>query len=249
MEPVCFVQRLGIVPYQQARALEERLAADVAAGLRPPTLLLLQHPHTFTLGRRASRDHLLWDETERQRRGVELYEVDRGGDVTYHGPGQLVGYPVMRLAPPGWASARIPQADFIGYIRRLESALIVTLAGFGIAAGQIPGKTGVWVLPDALSHCRRCDPAQRSDPVKIASIGVRVDAGGVSRHGFALNVDPDPDYWQGIVPCGLEGVSMAAMSDFLDPPPAMGAVMDAITSAFGATFGLRMAEEELSPPV
>lgn len=219
---------LGQVDYRAAWNLQNRLAVEIAGGTQAPVLLLLEHPHTFTIGRRGGRDHVLWDETKRTQAGVELVEVDRGGDITYHGPGQLVGYPLLRLAVPGWQGERLPQADFIGYIRRLEEVLIQTLAEFTIQAERRAGLTGAWVDMDR--------PAAR--PGKIASIGVKVDAKGISRHGFALNVAPQMEYWQGIVACGLDGVSMAAMADLLTPPPSMHQVVQQTALSFGNVFGV-----------
>lgn len=235
-----------MVPYEEAWRLQEGLAAQIAAGDRPPALLLLQHPHTYTFGRRGKLENLVWDEAEIQRRGVSVHWVDRGGDVTYHGPGQLVGYPLLPLAPGGLSSRspdgspRLPQADYVGYLRRLERMLIGALAHLGLAAGQIEGLTGVWIQPGAVSHCRTCPPELRQAPAKIAAIGVKVDARGISMHGFALNVDPDMEYWQGIIGCGLKDTPVASLAQLLDPPPEMGQVEQAVIQAFGAEFGYTM---------
>lgn len=223
----------------QAWHQQEALAAEVAEGRRPPTLLLLQHPHTYTFGRRGHEENLLWQAAELSRRQVEVHWVDRGGDVTYHGPGQLVGYPLLPLGKLE-ASGRLPQADYVGFIRRLEATVILTLEEFGLVSGQIRGMTGVWLQPDVASRCPRCPPAARHAPSKIASIGVKVDAHGVSRHGFALNVDPDMAYWEGIVACGLVGYPAVSLAELLDPAPKMAAVEDAIQAAFGEVFAMRM---------
>jgi lipoyl(octanoyl) transferase len=253
MENTCEVLQLGIVPYEEAWRLQEKLAAEIAAEERPATLLLLEHPHTYTFGRRGKPENLLWDEAERARRGIEVHWVDRGGDVTYHGPGQLVGYPLLSLAPGGLSASRtnsnprLPQADYVGYVRRLEQTLIITLAQLGLAAGQIEGLTGVWVQPDALSHCQACPPEMRVKPAKVAAIGVKVNARGVSMHGFALNVNPDMDYWQGIVGCGLKDYAVASLAQLLDPPPDMDTVMKAVITAFGDVFGYRMRTSRIIP--
>lgn len=231
---------LGLVPYDDGWRIQNQMAAEIAAGQRSPTLLLLEHPHVYTIGRRGGENNLLWDEAQRAARGVTLREVDRGGDVTYHGPGQLVGYPLIPLAPKGWAGERLPQADYVGYVRRLEQVLINALARLGVVSGQRSGLTGVWVPADVWARCPRCDPAQKPEPVKIASIGVKVDVNGVSRHGFALNVATDPLYWQGIVPCGLQQVRMADLSDLLDPVPDMAVVRDAVVEAFESVFQCSM---------
>lgn len=226
---ICRVQRLGMVSHQRAWAYQNQLAAQVAGGVAHETLLLLEHPHTYTLGSRANERHLLWDEATLERQGVEVHRVDRGGDITYHGPGQIVGYPILRLAPIGWHGNRLPQADYVGYIRKLEAVLIRTLAHFAIKGLRVEGKTGVWVQP----HLGQ-------SPRKIASIGVKVDARGISRHGFALNVSPEMIYWEGIVPCGLEGVRMTSMAQIAGKAPGLFSVMDHIVQGFGAVFGMQM---------
>lgn len=242
-KPICEVHLLGTVPYRPAWDLQAQTAADVARGERPPTLFLLEHPHTFTFGRRGHAENLLWDEAECARRGVEIHWVDRGGDVTYHGPGQLVGYPIIPLTLPfsrpftsgdGGGGVR---ADYTAYLRKLEKALIKTLAELGIVAGQIPGMTGVWVQPDVASRCPHCPPASKKTPSKIAAIGVKVDAKGVTRHGFALNVQTDREYWNGIVGCGLEGYPIINLADLLATPPDMARVQEKFIQAFAAVFG------------
>lgn len=238
IEGVCEVHWLGRMDYSRAWQLQAEMAAEIVAGNRPATLLLLEHPHTYTIGRRGNLEHLLWDEAEREARGVAVFEVDRGGSITYHGPGQLVGYPLLPLAAPGWQGERLPQADFVGYIRNLERALILALARFGIPGTQRPGLSGVWVLADDLIRCPRCAPRLKPAPGKIASIGIKVDARGVSRHGFALNVNPDMSYWEGIIACGLDGVQMLAMADLLHEPPALDVAAEAVAAAFGEVFNL-----------
>ncbi len=227
---------LGPVEYDEAWRLQEQMAQEIAAGKRPPTLLLLEHPHVYTLGRRGHEENILWGEAERAQRGVQLRSVDRGGDVTYHGPGQLVGYPLLPLAPKGWTGELLPQADYVGYVRNLEKVIIFALARFGVVAGQLPGLPGVWVAADVWARCPRCDPRLKPAPAKIASIGVKVDVQGVSRHGFALNVATDPLYWEGIIPCGLAQVQMANLADFVDPPPEMEQVREAVINAFEEVF-------------
>jgi len=237
----CLVRWLGILPYQEAWDLQNQIAAGVAQGTESPTLLLLEHPHTYTFGRRANAHNLLWGPEELAKRGVEVHWVDRGGDVTYHGPGQLVGYPILPLAPVrGWQGDRLPQADYVGYVRRLEDVIIQAVSTFGLATGQVKGSTGVWIQPEVYQRCLRCDPALRVSPAKLASIGVKVDVHGVSRHGFALNVDPDPEYWSGIIPCGLEQVAMVSLADFLQPVPGMETIVERVSAAFGDIFGYQM---------
>jgi lipoyl(octanoyl) transferase len=237
---VCEVRRLGTVGYAQAWELQKDLAAQRAAGAIPDTLLLLEHPHTYTFGRSGHAENLLLDEAQLRARGVELHWVDRGGDVTYHGPGQLVGYPIMQLGTVSAADGRLPRADYVGYVRRLEDALVRSLIPFGLIAGQFKGLTGVWIQPDMASRCVHCPPAARKAPSKIAAIGVKVDARGVSQHGFALNVNPDMDYWNGIVGCGLKDHVSISLADLLPEPPPMVAVMDAVEAAFGRVFEREM---------
>lgn len=228
---------LGSIDYDVAWQLQNDLAAAIAAGKQPPTLLLLEHPHVYTLGRQAQAENVLWDEAQRVSRQITLRSVDRGGDVTYHGPGQLVGYPLLPLAPAGWTGGeRLPQADYVGYVRRLEKMLIFALARLGVVAGQREGLTGVWVAADVWARCPRCDPRVKPAPAKIASIGVKVDVQGISRHGFALNIATDPLYWEGIVPCGIDQVQMANLADLLDPPPGMTQVREAVVAAFEEVF-------------
>ncbi len=225
MTEICRVHRLGRIDYLQAWELQNRLAEEIARGARPPSLLLLEHPHTYTFGRRGQVENLLWDETELEARGVNLHWVDRGGDITYHGPGQLVGYPLLPLAiqglRPDVKNNAIPQVDYIGYLRRLEEVLIRSLAALDVPAQRIAGLTGVWIQPQAgLDAANR--PFEKPQPAgKIAAIGVKVDAHGVTRHGFALNIDTDPEYWQGIIACGIIDHPVVNLSDLIIPAPAL----------------------------
>lgn len=245
MSLICEVHDLGLAPYDDAWALQDRLAADIAIGRHPATLLLLEHPHVYTFGRRGQEQNLLLDEKQLKERGLTIRWVDRGGDVTYHGPGQLVGYPLIPLGRLD-QNARLPAADFTGYLRGLEKTLIAALADLGVAAGQVPGLTGVWIQPDVYSRCPRCRPEDRQKPAKIAAIGVKVDAKGITRHGFALNVDPDMSYFDGIRPCGLTE-PVASLADVLVPVPAMAEVKRAVTGAFGGIFGFEMTRQDNFP--
>jgi lipoate-protein ligase B len=219
-----YLLRLGMMDYAEAWALQRRLAQARAGGRIPDSLILLQHPPTYTLGRSGRMEHLLMGEAERREKGVRVYEVDRGGDVTYHGPGQLIGYPIMYLGRPG-ANGHLPQVDYVEYLRRIEEVLIRALAAWGIAAQRSPGYTGVWV--------------QAEEPVKVAAIGVKVDGRGISQHGFALNVDPDLVYFDGIVPCGISDRAVTSMARLLVPPPALDAVATTVAQKFSEVFGLR----------
>jgi lipoyl(octanoyl) transferase len=234
---------LGLIEYEQAWKLQDQYAAEIAEGKRSPTLLLLEHPHVYTFGRRGKQENLLWGESQLKEKGIAIHWVDRGGDVTYHGPGQLVGYPLMPLRPLRPLSqsraednTRIPDADYVGYVRKLEETLIVALARLGLAAGQRPGLTGVWIQADVHSRCPRCKPEDRQKPAKIAAIGVKVDARGVSRHGFALNVNPDMDYWDGIIACGLQNEPIVSLADLFESPPSMERVKQEVVTAFSKIF-------------
>jgi len=237
---------LGLIEYERAWKLQDKYADEIAQGIRPPTLLLLEHPHVYTFGRKGQAENLLWGEEQLKQKGIETYWVDRGGDVTYHGPGQLVGYPLLPLSLPspsgrgagGEGESRIPQADYVGYVRKLEKTLITALARLGLAAGQRPGKTGVWIQADVHSRCLRCKPEDRKKPAKIAAIGVKVDARGISRHGFALNVNPDMEYWDGIIACGLQDEPIVSLADLLFPVPSMERVKQEVVTAFGEIFEL-----------
>jgi lipoate-protein ligase B len=243
----CEVIHLGTdVPFQQAWDLQNDLAAHIAAGEHDPVLLLLEHSHVYTFGRQGEEDNLLWDQARLDQQGIDVHWIDRGGDVTYHGPGQLVGYPLLPLGVGKMSvdaetgKARMPKMDYVGYIRDLEKVLIKTLFEFGIAGAQIPGQTGVWVQPDVLSRCVHCPPEIKQSPAKIASIGVKVDSRGVSRHGFALNIDPDMAYWKGILACGLENQNKVSMANMLQPTPAVNDVADTLVAMFGRVFGYSM---------
>jgi lipoyl(octanoyl) transferase len=235
---------LGLVEYERAWKLQEEYAREIAEGKRPPTLLLLEHPHVYTFGRRGKQENLLWGEAQLKEKGIAIHWVDRGGDVTYHGPGQLVGYPLLPLGGvqslQTLNAARIPQADYVGYIRKLEQTLIVSLARLGLAAGQRSGLTGVWIQADVHSRCPRCKPEDRRKPAKIAAIGVKVDARGISRHGFALNVNPDMEYWEGIIACGLQDEPVVSLADLFPEPPAMDRVKQEVVTAFGEIFSYEM---------
>lgn len=246
MTKICWVHKLGIIPYQEAWDLQEKLAGEISGGNRPPTLLLLEHPHTYTFGRSGKTENLLWDEDKLKDKGIDVIWVDRGGDITYHGPGQLVGYPLLPLGAPSFQaerkrdSAHIPKADYIDYLRKLEVTLIAALANLGVPGGQFTGKTGVWIHPPTTTA--RGDESYMTSllPSKIASIGVKVDARGVTRHGFALNVKPDMSYWEGIIGCGLAGYRETSLSELLSPAPNFKTVVHSVITAFGEEFDYTM---------
>ncbi|WKZ36863.1 MAG: lipoyl(octanoyl) transferase LipB [Anaerolineales bacterium] len=225
---------LGLIDYERAWKLQDEYAAEIAVGKRPPTLLLLEHPHVYTFGRKGRAGNLLWNEEQLKQKGISIHWVDRGGDVTYHGPGQLVGYPLLPLGKVN-TDNKLPEADYVGYVRKLEKMLIGALMQFGVAAGQRSGLTGVWIQADVHSRCPRCKPEDKKKPAKIAAIGVKVDARGISRHGFALNVKPDMEYWDGIIACGLNE-PLVSLADLLDPGPSVEQAKERIISSFHQIF-------------
>ncbi len=222
--PPLLVARLGTVDYLRAWQLQRELAPLVSTRELPDVLLLLDHPHTYTIGRAGTREHLLVDDATLARLGAVAYDVDRGGDITYHGPGQLVGYPLLRVE-------RFDR-DIHGYLRRLEAALIAALGELGIVAGRVPGYTGVWVRVP--SGCE-----------KVAAIGVKL-ARHVTQHGFALNVATDPAYWANIIPCGIRDRGVTSIDRLLalrgNPVPPLEAVADLVLAHVAREFRLRPIE-------
>lgn len=178
---------LGRVPYEEATRLQEHLVESVRRGEAGDTVLLLTHPPVITLGRGAHAENVVIQDDERERRGIGLHEAGRGGDVTYHGPGQLVGYPILALRPD--------RRDAHRYLRDLEEGLIGTAAAFGVAATRVAGLTGVWV-----------------GDAKLAAMGVRIGTGWVTSHGFALNVGFDLSGFDAIVPCGIRGKAVTSLA-------------------------------------
>jgi lipoyl(octanoyl) transferase len=244
----CVVESLGLVEYETAWRLQDQYAAEIAAGVRLPTLLLLEHPHTYTFGRLGKIENLLWDQAELARREIKIQWVDRGGDVTYHGPGQLVGYPLLPLATGGLIpesaenNLRLPKADYVGYVRKLEKTLILSLADLGVEGLQIKGLTGVWVRLKNHSSGSLATSQTGEALAKIAAIGIKVDAKGISRHGFAFNIAPDMDYWNGIIGCGLREHSSTCLAELVSPTPSIEETAAALVSKFGHIFGYEMVE-------
>jgi lipoate-protein ligase B len=211
------VRRLGTVPYAAGLELQQTLVQQRRSG-STDTLLLLEHPHVITLGSDARGAHVLADEDERRLLGIEMFETGRGGDVTYHGPGQLVGYPILHLEPD--------RRDLHRYLRDLEEVLIAVAASFGVTAYRRDGLTGVW-----------------TDGGKLAAIGVRVSSGWITSHGFALNVSTDLRYFDAIVPCGIQGAQVTSLARELDRAVVMEEVQDSVVAAFGARFERAVAAE------
>lgn len=197
------VLRLGLVDYEEAWARQRELHAAVVEGTGPDTLLLLEHPPVYTAGKRT-------EPHERPFDGTPVIDVDRGGKITWHGPGQLVGYPIVRLPDP---------VDVVAYVRRMEGALIDVCAGLGLATDRVEGRSGVWVRADE----RGCDR-------KIAAIGVRV-ARGVTMHGFALNCNPDMSAFGNMIPCGIPDAGVTSLSAELRRDVPVAEVVDAVEAA------------------
>jgi lipoyl(octanoyl) transferase len=210
------VKRLGLIGYERALDLQRELVDGRKRGEIPDQLLLLEHPDVITLGvkTRNDRTHVLESDASLAEKGIALFETGRGGDVTYHGPGQLVGYPILDLNPH--------RRDVHRYVRDLEETLIQAVATFGIAAGQVPGLTGIWVdTPDGQS--------------KLAAIGVRISR-WVTSHGFALNVNTDLSRFGLIVPCGIADKGVTSMERLLGRRLPMDEVAHAVEQAFTAVF-------------
>jgi lipoyl(octanoyl) transferase len=211
-DAVVWCVRLGVVPYLEALALQKRLEAARQEGRIPDVLLLLEHPPTYTRGRRSTPDELPMGEAWYRAQGIEVLDSDRGGRVTYHGPGQLVGYPVVSLRPYG--------DDVHEYIRRMERLVVAVLATYGIAAGPVDGLTGVWTAEER----------------KIGSIGIHVSR-GVTTHGFAVNVNNDLQPFEWIVPCGIDHCRMSSVARELDAAQDMDAFADRVRTEFGRVYG------------
>ena len=209
----CRIIRAGLVPYRAAWERQVEIAQHVRDGSSPETLLLLEHPHTYTRGRLAPDSDLLERPQSLAARGIDVVETDRGGLITYHGPGQLVAYPIVRLkgrGGPHW------------YVRTLEQVIVNSLAYFGLMAATVDGLTGVWTKDG-----RR----------KVAAIGVKI-SGGVAYHGFAINVDPDLRMFDNIVPCGIADREVTSLAAELDHLPSMNAVANIVGTRFCQDFGL-----------
>jgi lipoyl(octanoyl) transferase len=205
------VRKLGRLAYDRGLELQAQLVAQRQQGEIPDTLLLLEHDPVFTLGRNARAEHVLRSAEALRQRGFGVFETGRGGDVTYHGPGQVVGYPILDLSPD--------RQDVHRYVRDLEEAMIRACADFGVAAGRVAGLTGTWVGGE-----------------KIGAIGVRI-ARWVTSHGFALNVGTDLSPFDLIVPCGIRGHGVTSLERLLGRPVPTGAVMDRLADHLAEVLG------------
>jgi lipoyl(octanoyl) transferase len=231
MNPEVWCVRMGQVPYEEAGAAQERLAAVRHAGDIPDVLLLLEHPPVYTKGKRTKEGELPMGEDWYRMQGIEVTETDRGGSVTYHGPGQLVGYPIVSLKPYG--------DDVHDYVHRMEQVMIESLGDFGVGAAVVQDLTGVWageVLPPMGANADDVRPQVLSGELrKIGSIGVHVSR-GVTTHGFAVNVNNDLQPFEWIVPCGIDGCRMTSLCRELGDQQEMSAVMDKATERFGSIY-------------
>jgi len=220
---VCEISFLGLTPYDEAHALQRDLVERRQRDEIPDQFLLLEHPHVITLGRAANRANILADDETRVRFGVELFETGRGGDVTYHGPGQLVGYPIIKL-PPG-------RQDIRRYVSDIQEVLIRAARDFGVEAEPRGGDfVGVWVGEE-----------------KLAAIGVRISR-WVTMHGFAFNLTTDLNYFQLIVPCGIRGHGVTSLQKLLGRPVEIGEVARSVARHFGEVFNREMSYEK-NPPL
>lgn len=210
--PALWCAQIGLVPYPEALALQKRLEAARQHGRVPDVLLLLEHPPTYTRGRRSTPAELPMGESWYRDQGIEIFATDRGGRVTYHGPGQIVAYPVVSLRPYG--------DDVHEYIRRMERVVVSVLASYGVEAATVAGLTGVWT------------PERR----KIGSIGVHVSR-GVTTHGFAVNVNNDLQPFEWIVPCGIDDCRMTSVSRELRREQDMAELSDRLCAEFGRVYG------------
>jgi lipoyl(octanoyl) transferase len=204
--------RAGTIPYEEARGLQKRIESARQGGRIPDVLLLLEHPPVYTKGRRTTADELPMGENWYRRQGIEVVETDRGGRVTYHGPGQLVGYPIVSL--------RLYGDDVHEYVRRMERLIVASLGDWGVEAEVVEGLTGVWT------------PERR----KIGSIGVHVSR-GVTTHGFAINVNNDLQPFEWVVPCGIEACRMTSLSRELGAEQDLDAFARTVRDRFGEVYG------------
>jgi lipoyl(octanoyl) transferase len=208
------VEQFGILDYPEALQLQRERVAQRKAGEIPDTLLLLEHPHIYTLGRNGKHEHMLATPEFLRSIGTRVFETDRGGDITYHGPGQLVGYPILDLTQH--------RRDLGWYMRSLEQVFIDVAAQFGIAVGRLPSATGVWV-----------------GDAKLVAMGVHVSR-WVTSHGFAFNVNTDLKYFDWIIPCGLRDKGVTSLAQCLGRPVPMDIVIECVVEHFAKVFGLEM---------
>jgi lipoyl(octanoyl) transferase len=215
---ICQVELPGVVGYEDGLYLQRDRVVARKAGAIPDTLLLLEHPPVYTLGRNANRENILFSPERLRRLGAQVFETDRGGDVTFHGPGQLVGYPIFDLTHH--------KRDLAWYMHSLEEVFIRVAAEFGIQAERVVGARGVWVGND-----------------KLVAMGVHVSR-WVTSHGFAFNVNTDLRFFDWIVPCGLHGKGVISLHKLLGRPVFMDSATDHVIRQFGTVFGIEMKSPE-----
>jgi len=220
---------LGRVPFEEALDLQRRLLEERVRGEAADTVLLLEHPHVYTLGRRGGAADVLADAEALDALGARVVETDRGGEATYHGPGQLVGYPILDLRALGLGP--------VAYVRTLERVMIASLVEYGIAGHTVKGRTGVWTGgdPEALVP-EGANPLGR----KMAAMGLRISR-GMSMHGFALNVSTDVSYFRHVVPCGMPGLSVTSISVELGRPVEVLGVARVVARKLAEALGLGVA--------
>jgi lipoyl(octanoyl) transferase len=233
----CLTVDLGLIGYAEAYALQKRIVAARKADAVGDVLLLGEHTPVITQGRNGKREHLLVSENVLRQRNVEFYETSRGGDVTYHGPGQLVGYPILQLGAI--------RKDVVWYVRMLEEVMIRTTAEFGICGVREPGKTGIWVRSEEKEFTQsapRTQSSQREEEIaaeKLGAIGVHISR-WVTSHGFAYNVSTDLRNFDLIVPCGIAGRKAASLEKLLGRVVNLAEVTPRMARHFGEVFGLEM---------
>ncbi len=215
---LCHVEQFGRVEYAEGLDLQLRRVKQRRAGEIPDTLLLLEHPHVYTLGRNAKRENMLAPADQLRMLKAQVFETDRGGDITYHGPGQLVGYPILDLTQH--------RRDLAWYMRMLEEVSIAVAADFGVRAGRLEGAPGAWV-----------------GNAKLVAMGVHVSR-WVTSHGFALNVNTDLGYFDWIIPCGLAGKTATSLERLLGHRVEMETVIERVIEHFGEVFGLKMVKSQ-----
>jgi len=223
----CSIVDVGLIGYAAAWELQKRLVAARKSGATDDVLLLCEHSHVITLGRNGKREHLLASDQVLRQKGVEFHSSDRGGDITYHGPGQLVGYPILNLGAI--------RKDVVWYVRMLEEVMIRATAEFGIASERITGKTGIWVRGAKDSN------APASNEEKLGAIGVHISR-WVTSHGFAYNLSTDLRYFDLIVPCGITGRKATSLEKILGRAVTRKEVVQPVVRNFGEVFGLEMQE-------
>jgi lipoyl(octanoyl) transferase len=224
----CFIVDVGLIAYAEAWELQKRLVTARKNGAIGDVLLLCEHPHVITLGRNGKREHLLASEQVLRQKGVEFHSSDRGGDITYHGPGQLVGYPILNLAAI--------RKDVVWYVRMLEEVMIRATAEFGITAERVAGKTGIWVRGTASDS-----NASANTEEKLGAIGVHISR-WVTSHGFAYNVSTDLRYFDLIVPCGITGRKATSLEKILERAVTLKQAVQPVVRNFCEVFGLEMRE-------